>query len=78
MIWWSVTQEELVQLAVEDLRAVFGGAVGTPVHALVIREKRATFSLTPESDRTPTRGRDGSSKPLPGGRLDGYGASGHD
>jgi len=45
------TQEELVRLAVEDLREVFGRKVGQPRHALVIREKRATVSLTPENAR---------------------------
>jgi len=45
------TQEELVRLAVEDLREVFGAKVRKPRHALVIREKRATVSLTPGSAR---------------------------
>ncbi|HSQ76694.1 MAG TPA: hydroxysqualene dehydroxylase HpnE [Bacteroidota bacterium] len=45
------SREELVRLAVEDLREVFGRGVGQPRHALVIREKRATVSLTPDSAR---------------------------
>jgi uncharacterized protein with NAD-binding domain and iron-sulfur cluster len=36
-----------VEIAVRELREVFGPRVGTPWHALVIREKRATLSLTP-------------------------------
>jgi squalene-associated FAD-dependent desaturase len=42
------TNEELAGIAAEDLRTVYGSAVGLPVRALVIREKRATFSPTPE------------------------------
>lgn len=41
------TNEKLVGAACEDLRSVFGPAVGPPDHAVVIREKRATFSCTP-------------------------------
>jgi squalene-associated FAD-dependent desaturase len=46
----GLSNEELVKITVEDLRTVFGGAVGVPVHAVVIREKRATFSATPENE----------------------------
>jgi zeta-carotene desaturase len=46
----GLSKEELVNIAVEDLRTVFGGAVGVPVHTVVIREKRATFSATPENE----------------------------
>jgi hydroxysqualene dehydroxylase len=42
---------ELVTLAMEDLRSVFGSEVGGPDHAVVIREKQATFSATPENNR---------------------------
>ena len=45
----GLSNEELVNITVEDLRTVFGGAVGIPVHAVVLREKRATFSATPEN-----------------------------
>jgi squalene-associated FAD-dependent desaturase len=37
----------LVRTAVEDLRAVYGSPVGEPMHALVVREKRATISCSP-------------------------------
>jgi hypothetical protein len=43
----DLTRDELVAIAVRELREVFGPRVGTPYHALVIREKRATLSLTP-------------------------------
>jgi monoamine oxidase len=39
--------EDLVRVAVEDLRTVFGASVGEPRHTLVIREKRATISCSP-------------------------------
>ena len=41
------TNEELVRIAVEDLRSVYPDAVEEPRHAVVIREKSATFSATP-------------------------------
>lgn len=44
------SNDELVRIAVEDLRTLHS-RVGEPVHALVIREKRATFSCTPEAER---------------------------
>jgi hydroxysqualene dehydroxylase len=43
----DLTREELVEIAVRELREVFGPRVGTPWHALMIREKQATLSLTP-------------------------------
>jgi len=46
----GLSNEELVNITLEDLRTVFGGAVGLPVHAVVLREKRATFSATPENE----------------------------
>jgi len=46
----GLSNQELVNITVEDLRTVFGGAVGLPVHAVVLREKRATFSATPENE----------------------------
>jgi hydroxysqualene dehydroxylase len=46
----GLSNEELVDIAVEDFRTVFGAAVGLPVHAVVLREKRATFSATPENE----------------------------
>ena len=43
----DLANEELVRIARDDLVSVFGSAVGVPVHEVVIREKRATFSCTP-------------------------------
>lgn len=51
---------DLVDAVLEDLRAVFGGAVTAPTHALVIRERRGTFSCTPQVERM----RPGSSTPI--------------
>ncbi len=42
------SNDELVRLAVEDLESVFRNSVGQPRHAVVIREKKATISCTPE------------------------------
>jgi squalene-associated FAD-dependent desaturase len=55
------SNEELAGIAEGDLRTVYGRRVGTPVRALVIREKRATFSPTPEFERM----RPGPNTPLP-------------
>jgi zeta-carotene desaturase len=55
------TNEELTGIAAEDLRSVYGVRVGMPVRALVIREKRATFSPTPEFERM----RPGPKTPVP-------------
>jgi hydroxysqualene dehydroxylase len=55
------TQEEIVGLVMKDLRSAFGLGMPEPWHALVIREKRATFSATPAAEdlrpdqRTPIR-----------------------
>jgi len=43
--------DQLVRVAVEDYRSVYPEATDEPVHAVVVREKRATFSSTPESER---------------------------
>ncbi len=45
------TNEELVQIAIEDLQGVFEAVPSTPTHSVVIREKRATFSCTPEAEK---------------------------
>ena len=47
----SATNEDLIAAGMEDLRAVVPTVPERPVHALVIREKRATFSCTPETER---------------------------
>jgi uncharacterized protein with NAD-binding domain and iron-sulfur cluster len=41
------TQEEIVRIVMNDLRSAFGQEIPDPWHALVIREKKATFSATP-------------------------------
>ena len=46
----SHTNEELVRIALEDLRSTYGGIVEDPRHAVVIREKRATMSPTPAAE----------------------------
>jgi squalene-associated FAD-dependent desaturase len=43
----DLSREELVAIAIRELQEVFGPGVGTPYHALAIREKTATLSLTP-------------------------------
>lgn len=43
----DLSNEELTAIAVEDLRSVFGKGVQDPFHAVVIREKKATFAATP-------------------------------
>jgi squalene-associated FAD-dependent desaturase len=48
----DLSREALVAIAVRELREVFGGDVGTPYHALAIREKAATLSLTPAAARS--------------------------
>ena len=47
----SMTNEEIVAIAVEDLRSAYGSAVSPPNASLVIREKRATFSSSPVTER---------------------------
>jgi squalene-associated FAD-dependent desaturase len=45
------TLEEIVSLVMHDVRSAFGEQMPEPWHALVIREKRATFSPTPAAER---------------------------
>lgn len=52
--------ERLIEEALDDVRAVFGGSIDRPVHALVIRERQGTFSCSPDVDRM----RPGTSTPL--------------
>lgn len=42
------TGETLVARGIEDCVAIFGERARSPYHAMAIREKRATFSLSPE------------------------------
>jgi squalene-associated FAD-dependent desaturase len=43
----GLTNEELIQLTMEDLRSTYPSLPARATHAAVIREKRATFSCTP-------------------------------
>ncbi len=47
----AMSNDELVALVLEDLRSVYPGASTHPTHSMVIREKRATFSVTPDAER---------------------------
>jgi zeta-carotene desaturase len=47
----EMTNEQLIKIALDDLRSVYRATPRVPVHAVVIREKRATFSCTPEVER---------------------------
>jgi squalene-associated FAD-dependent desaturase len=46
----GMSNDEIVAIAVEDLRSVYGSAVTPPTAMLVIREKRATFSSSPGTE----------------------------
>jgi zeta-carotene desaturase len=46
----ELTNDQLAAAACEDLREIYGKGVGEPTHAVVIREKRATFSCTPAAE----------------------------
>jgi predicted NAD/FAD-dependent oxidoreductase len=48
MVAWSNTH--LVKTAVEDLRTIYGEEIPEPDRTLVIREKRATFSCSPQAE----------------------------
>jgi squalene-associated FAD-dependent desaturase len=43
--------DELTRIVLEDLESIYGPNAGRAKHAVVIREKRATFSCTPEVER---------------------------
>jgi uncharacterized protein with NAD-binding domain and iron-sulfur cluster len=44
----ALTNEALVARGIGDCVAIFGEGAQVPYHAVVLREKRATFSLSPE------------------------------
>jgi zeta-carotene desaturase len=46
----GLSNEELVAIALEDLRAVYGRHLPDPTASLAIREKRATFSSSPATE----------------------------
>ena len=43
--------DELTRIVLEDLESIYGPNAGRATHAVVIRERRATFSCTPEVER---------------------------
>jgi zeta-carotene desaturase len=45
------TKDELVKTAVDDIREVYRNLRGEPFHAVVVREKSATYSSSPETER---------------------------
>ena len=47
----GMTNEAIIRIATEELTGVFGADALRPLRALVIREKRATFSPTPAAER---------------------------
>jgi uncharacterized protein with NAD-binding domain and iron-sulfur cluster len=53
--------DDLTRIVLEDLEAIYGPDAGHATHAVVIREKRATFSCTPEVERI----RPGCMTPVP-------------
>ncbi len=57
----GLENDDLTRIALEDLRSVFGAGIGHPTHAVVIREKRATFSCAPDIEPL----RPGPITPLP-------------
>ena len=44
----ALTNEALAARGIGDCVAIFGECARSPYHAVVLREKRATFSLAPE------------------------------
>ena len=57
----GMENDELERIALEDLRSVFGAEIGNVTRAVVIREKRATFSCAPDVESL----RPGPASPLP-------------
>ena len=47
----DLSNDDLVSIALDDVRSVYAQTPTTPAHALVIREKRATFSCSPQSEK---------------------------
>jgi squalene-associated FAD-dependent desaturase len=44
----DLSKDELVKIAMDDMRSVYGGIEEEPRHAVVIREKSATYASSPE------------------------------
>jgi len=47
----DMENDALTEIALEDLRSVYGAHLPPAAHAVVIREKRGTFSCTPDVER---------------------------
>lgn len=47
----DMSKDELVKIAVDDIRSAYGRIDEEPRHAVVIREKSATYSSSPEVER---------------------------
>jgi hydroxysqualene dehydroxylase len=47
----GMTKDELVEIALTDVRSAYPQATERPYHAVVIREKHATFSSSPDAER---------------------------
>jgi zeta-carotene desaturase len=48
----NMSNDELVRIALDDLRSVYRAVPSSACHSVVIREKRATFSCTPVAERS--------------------------
>jgi squalene-associated FAD-dependent desaturase len=47
----DLPNDRIVHITMRDLRSVYGESVPDPTHSMVIREKRATVSLTPSTEQ---------------------------
>jgi uncharacterized protein with NAD-binding domain and iron-sulfur cluster len=47
----DIPNEEIVRITMADVRSVYGASIPEPYHSVVIREKRATVSLTPSAEQ---------------------------
>ena len=57
----TIPNDGLVSIAIEDLCKVYGDSAASPTSSLVVREKRATFSSTPITEKL----RPGNATPIP-------------
>ena len=47
----SLTNDEMIAMTMDDLQSAYGPRAIAPLHSIVVREKRATVSLTPSAER---------------------------
>jgi uncharacterized protein with NAD-binding domain and iron-sulfur cluster len=57
----TIPNDGLVSIAIEDLCKVYGDSAASPTSSLVVREKRATFSSSPITEKL----RPGNATPIP-------------